>query len=135
LFSAAIVAFAIGAVGQLILQRRERPTFARLRRDLRDRSTFTIEPDELRDFEERLARADRVRERRPRAAFVLRLVGLALVAGVVVAGVVLRPDLVGWFALAAAVEAVAFSVAIIAAGARWRRLDAVLSMQRAEVAA
>lgn len=132
---AAIAAYSVGAIGVLVLLRRERPTYARLRRDLRDRSTATMEPDELREFEERLARADRVRERRPRAALVLRIVGLVVVLAVVVLLAVAVPEAIGWLIAGAVLEIVAFAVAIVAARARWRRLDEVLAAQRAEVVA
>lgn len=132
---AALVAYVVGALGVLVLLRRERPTYARLRRDLRDRSTFTMERAEVREFEERLARADRVREGRPRAALVLRIVGLVVVLGVVVVLAVAVPGTIPWLIAGVVLEVAAFAVATVAARARWRRLDEVLAMQRAEVVA
>lgn len=132
---AALVAYLVGAIGVLVLLRRERPTYARLRRDLRDRSTFTMEADEVREFEERLARADRVRERRPRAALVLRIVGLLVVLAIGIGLAVAVPAAVAWVLAGIVLEVVAFAIATVAARARWRRLDEALAMQRAEIVA
>jgi hypothetical protein len=107
LLMTALAAFVVGCVGVLAVLRRERPTYARLRRDLRDRSTFTVDADELNDFAARLERADRVRSRRPVAALVLRVLGILLI--VVAAALVVSemPTL-----LPAAVGGVALHLAI-----------------------
>lgn len=131
----ALAAFTVGTVGVLVLLRRERPTYARLRRDLRDRSTATIQAAELREFEDRLARADRVRGRRPGAALVLRLLGLVLVLAAVAVLGLERPELLAWLLVVLLLELAAFAVAIAAARIRWGRLDAVLELQRREVVA
>lgn len=131
----ALAAFAVGCVGVLAVLRRERPTYARLRRDLRDRSTSAVEPGELADFDARLERADRVRARRPAAALVLRLLGLVLVAAAAVLLVVEAPGLLVVAILAGVVHLVAFVVAVRAAAVRRERLEAVLDAQRADVVA
>lgn len=131
----AAAAFVVGCVGVLLVLRGERPTYARLRRDLRDRSTFSVDRDELRDFEVRLERADRVRTRRPRAALVLRILGVVLIA---VAGVLIVLDAPGLTAAVIAgviLHLGAFVVALRAAAVRDGRVDAVLETQRAEVVA
>ena len=128
-----LATFVVGCVGVLAVLRRERPTYARLRRDLRDRSTFTVDADELRDFDARLERADRLRSRRPTAALALRILGVVLiaVAAVLVLGEVptLLPVAVGGVAL----HVVAFVVALRASAVHRGRLDAVLDAQRDEV--
>lgn len=131
----ALAAFAVGWVGVLAVLRRERPTYARLRRDLRDRSTFTVDADELQEFEARLERADRVRARRPKAALVLRILGVLLVvtAALLVAAdapMLAVPAVVG-VALHLAAVVVAFHASAVYRG----RLDAVLDAQRDEVVA
>jgi hypothetical protein len=131
----ALAAFVVGCVGVLAVLRRERPTYARLRRDLRDRSTFTVDADELNDFEARLERADRVRSRRPVAALVLRVLGILLIvmaaALVVSEAPALLPAAVGGVAL----HVVAFVVALRAAAVHRARIEAVLEAQRHEVVA
>jgi len=131
----ALAAFVVGCVGVLAVLRRERPTYARLRRDLRDRSTFTVDADELDDFAARLERADRVRSRRPVAALVLRVLGILLIvvaAALVVSEVpTLLPAAVGGVALHVA----AFVVALRAAAVHRDRIEAVLGAQRDEVVA
>lgn len=130
-----LAAFVVGCVGVLVVLRRERPTYARLRRDLRDRATFALEADELRDLEARLARADRLRDRRPAAALVLRVLGFVLVAAAAALVFVDLPALFG-AALAGVVgHVVALVVALRAAAVRDARLDAVLETQRSEVVA
>jgi uncharacterized membrane protein len=133
LLMTALAAFVVGCVGVLAVLRRERPTYARLRRDLRDRSTFTVDADELNDFAARLERADRVRSRRPVAALVLRVLGILLI--VVAAALVvsemptLLPAAVGGVALHLA----AFVVALRAAAVHRERIETVLEAQRDEV--
>jgi hypothetical protein len=140
LLMCAVVAFVIGMVAVVAVVRRERPTYARIRRDLRDRSTFTIERDELDEFEERLAHADRLRARRSRAGTLLRAIGvlavLVLSALVIVAAAFAGdvPVVVG-FSVAALLSVVAFVVAVRAGSVRLTALEAVLDAQRAEVVA
>jgi hypothetical protein len=131
----AAAAFAVGCVGVLAVLRRERPTYARLRRDLRDRSTFTVDAGELAAFEQRLARADRVRDRRPTAALALRILGIALVGTAATLVTREAPALLPAAVIGVAVHIVAFVVALRAARVHARRLDAVLESQRDEVVA
>jgi hypothetical protein len=131
----ALAAFAVGCVGVLTVLRRERPSYARLRRDLRDRSTFTVDAEELTDFEARLERADRLRSRRPLAALALRILGILLVAAAAALLVVEVPSLLAVVIAGAAVHLVAFVVAVRAGAIHRRRLDAVLEAQRDEVVA
>lgn len=131
----ALAAFAIGCVGAFAVLRRERPTYARLRRDVRDRSTFTMDADELRDVEVRLERADRARGRRPKAALALRILGVVLV---VVAGTLVALDAPALLVPAiggVAVHLVAFVVALRASAIHRIRFEAVLDAQRDEVVA
>lgn len=131
----ALAACVVGCVGVLAVLRRERPTYARLRRDLRDRSTFTVDAEELAELEERLERADRVRSRRPTAALALRILGLGLVAtSAVLVGAEL-PAALPVVVAGAAVHVVAFAVALRAAAVYRDKLEAVLEGQRAEVIA
>ena len=129
----AAAAFLVGCVGVLAVLRRERPTYARLRRDLRDRSTFTVDADELRDFEVRLERADRVRSRRPTAVLALRLLGVVLIA--VATALVASEDsaLLPIAFVGVVVHLVAVVVALRASATYRRRLEAVLESQRDEV--
>jgi hypothetical protein len=131
----AAAAFVVGCVGVLAVLRRERPTYARLRRDLRDRSTFTVDAEELRDFEARLERADRVRSRRPTAVLALRILGFVLV--VIAGALVVRdaPALLPGAVVGAAIQAVAVVVALRASAVHRIRLEAVLESQRDEVMA
>jgi len=131
----ALAAFLVGCVGVLAVRRRERPTYARLRRDLRDRSTFSVEAEELRDFEARLERADRIRRRRPRAALVLRILGLVLVASAATLVVIDSPGLLAVALACVVVHVAAFVVALRASVVQRERLDAVLELQRDEVVA
>lgn len=132
----ALAAFAVGCVGVLAVLRRERPTYARLRRDLRDRPTATgMEPAELEEYVARLERADRVRARRPQAALVLRILGVLLVLACAVLAVLDAPGLLAVAIVAAAVHLVAFVVALRAAAVRQERLAEVLDAQREEVVA
>lgn len=138
LLGCGLVAFFIGMLAVVAVVRRERPTYARIRRDLRDRSTATLDAEELAEFEERFARADRSRERRSRAGTLLRaiavLVTVVLATLIVVLGV-LAGDvrLIVGFGAAALVSIAAFVVAVRAGSVRLTALDAVLDQQRAEV--
>lgn len=131
----AFAAFVVGCVGVLAVLRRERPTYARLRRDLRDRSTFTVDADELRDFEARLERADRVRSRRPTAVLALRLLGVVLIAAATVLVARDDPALLPVVVFAVVVHLIAVVVALRASATHRRRLEAVLESQRDEVVA
>jgi hypothetical protein len=131
----ALAAFVVGCIGVLAVLRRERPTYARLRRDLRDRSTFTVDAEELNDFEARLERADRVRNRRPTAALALRILGVMLIAVAAVLVVAEVPNLLPAAVGGAALHLVAFVIALRAAAVHRRRLEAVLEAQRDEVVA
>ena len=140
LVSCGLVAFLVGLVAVIAVVRRERPTYARIRRDLRDRATASLEPAELKEFTTRLERADRLRERRSRAGTVLRGIGVLFVlvtsAIVVVVGVSGGDArLIVGGSLAALVGVAAFVVAIRAGSVRLTALDAVLDQQRAEVVA
>lgn len=140
LLACGAVAFLIGLVAAVAVVRRERPTYARIRRDLRDRSSFTLDADELADFEERFARADRVRERRSQASTLLRSIGVLVVvilsALVVWAGITVEDTLlIVGFSAAALLSIAAFVVTVRAGAVRLTALDAVLDSQRAEVVA
>lgn len=131
----ALAAFVVGCVGVLAVLRRERPTYARLRRDLRDRATATADPGELADFDARLERADRVRARRPRATLVLRLLGAVLVLVAAVLASLEASELLVPAILVAILHLVAFGVALGAVARRRERLEEVLEEQRADVVA
>lgn len=131
----ALAVFVVGCLGLAAVLRRERPTYARLRRDLRDRSTFSVDADELRDFEERLERADRVRSRRPTATLMLRIVGVLLVVATAVLVLLEVPSLVVAVVVGLVLEVAAFVVALRAGAVHRARLDAVLEAQREEVVA
>jgi uncharacterized membrane protein YcjF (UPF0283 family) len=138
LLGCAGVAFAIGTFAVFAVVRRERPTYARIRRDLRDRATQALEADELASMEERLAHADRLRERRSRAGTALRAIAVIVVLVLCVLGIVtgaLAGDLrlIVGFAGAAVLSVVAFVVAVRAGSVRLTALEAVLDQQRAEV--
>jgi hypothetical protein len=140
LVSCGVVAFLVGLVAVIAVVRRERPTYARIRRDLRDRATASLEPAELEEFTLRLERADRLRERRSRAGTVLRGIGVLFVltaSAIVVAVGVLGADprLVAGGIVGALLCIAAFVVAIRAGSVRLTALDAVLDQQRAEVVA
>ena len=138
LFACAAVAFAIGTFSIFAVVRRERPTYARIRRDLRDRTTLNLDPDDLVEFEERLDHADRLRERRSRVGSILRIAAVIVVlllCGLVIALAAVTSDvrLIVGFSCGALVSVVAFVVAVRAGSVRQTALDAVLDQQRAEV--
>lgn len=139
LFATAIAAFLAGAAGVLAMLRRERPTYARLRRDLRDRSTFTVSQEELASFDDRLARADALRARRPVTSLSLQITGLVLVTGVggvmSVSSALAGSSLVWWVGGAMALEIVAFIVALRASAVHRERIEEVFDAQRDEVVA
>lgn len=130
----------IGLIAIVAVVRRERPTYARIRRDLRDRSSFTLDADELAEFDARLDRADRVRERRSRAATLLRSVGVVLIVALAVVIWLVTPlptglPVVLGFSLGALLGVAAFVVAVRAGAVRTAALEAVLTAQRSEVEA
>jgi hypothetical protein len=131
-----LLSFLIGITAVVAVVRRERPTYARIRRDLRDRSSFTLERQELLEFEERLARADRSRTRRSQAATVLRAVGVLVLIGLTVLAAFqfTNPVAIG-FGVGAAVGMAAFVVSLRSRVLANAALDVVLDAQRAEVAA
>lgn len=135
LLALTLLSFVIGIVAVVAVVRRERPTYARIRRDLRDRSSFTLERQELLEFEERLDRADRSRTRRSQAATVLRAVGVLVLVGLAVLAALLFPTAVAvGFGAGAVLGAAAFVVSLRARVVANAALDAVLDTQRAEVA-
>jgi len=100
----------------------------------------TQSKEELSDFEERFARADRARERRSQANTLLRSIGVLVVvvlSGLVVwAGITVGdPLLIAGFGGAALLSIAAFVVTVRAGAVRLTALDAVLDAQRAEVVA
>lgn len=131
-----LLCFVIGISAVVAVVRRERPTYARIRRDLRDRSSFTLERDELLEFEERFERADRSRVRRSEGALVLRAVGVAVLIGLaVLAALVFAAQVAVGFGAAAVLGAAAFVVTIRARAIAHAAYQGVLETQRAEVAA
>lgn len=136
LLGVTLLSFVIGIAAVLAVVRRELPTYARIRRDLRDRSSFTLERDELREFDERLERADRVRTRRTEGALVLRAVGVVALIGLAVlaAFVFAVPASLG-FGVGALLGAVAFVVIVRARAVAHAAYQAVLDAQRADVVA
>lgn len=136
----ALIAFAIGTVSVFAVVRQNRPSYARIRRDLRDRAVLQLEAEELAEFDARLAEADRVLARRSAAAPTLRLVALLAVLGLGVAAALagFADGEVG-FSIAAIVGAAlgvaAFIVAVRASVVRQEAIDAVRAAQRAEVVA
>ncbi len=131
-----LLAFGIGVTAVVAVMRRERPSYARIRRDLRDRSSFTLERPELLEFEERLDRADRSRTRRSQAATVLRAVGVLVLAGLtVLASFLFAPAIAIGFGAGTVLGAAAFAVSFRARVLADAALDAVLDAQRAEVVA
>jgi hypothetical protein len=135
-----VLVILIGLIAVVAVVRRERPTYARIRRDLRDRSSFTLEPEELAEFDERLERADRVRLRRSRAATLLRSIGAVLIVVDAVAVGLITPlpaglPVVLGFAGGALLGVAAFVVAVRAGALRTTALEAVLESQRDEVEA
>ncbi|MEO6532078.1 MAG: hypothetical protein ABIO06_00735 [Pseudolysinimonas sp.] len=135
LLALTLLTFLIGITAVVAVVRRERPTYARIRRDLRDRSSFTLERPELLEFEERLDRADRSRTRRSQAATVLRAVGVVVLAGLTVLAALLFSPLVAvGFGVGALLGIAAFVVSLRARVIANAALDAVLNTQRAEVA-
>jgi hypothetical protein len=130
-----VLTFVFGITAVVAVVRRERPTYARIRRDLRDRSSFSLERQELLEFEERFDRADRSRTRRSQAATVLRAVGVLVLAGLTVLAALLFSTPVAFlFGAGAVVGIAAFVVALRARVVANAALDAVLDAQHAEVA-
>lgn len=131
-----LLSFLIGISAVVAVVRRERPTYARIRRDLRDRSSVALEREELLEFEERFDRADRLRARRSQGALVLRAVGVAVLVGLaVLAALVFSLGVALGFGAAAVLGAAAFVVTIRARQIAHAAYQSVLETQRAEVAA
>jgi hypothetical protein len=140
LASMALIAFAIGTISVFTVVRQNRPSYARIRRDLRDRTVLQLEAEELAEFDARLAEADRVLARRSAAAPTLRLVALLAVLGIGVAAAIagFADGEVGFAVTAivgAALGVAAFIVAVRASVVRQEAIDAVRAGQRAEVVA
>jgi hypothetical protein len=124
--------------------RRERPTYARIRRDLRDRANHVFDEEEVEEFDARLADADRQVSRRSSAAPTLRIVSLVIVLAITVPiGIGLIVDAesagevwagVGAFA-AGGLSIAAFVVALRSSVVRAAAVEGVLAGQRAEVVA
>jgi hypothetical protein len=138
--AAGIGAFLVGLVGVVAILRREKPTYARIRRDLRDRSTATFTPEELDAFAARLRRADVLRARRPIGATVLRIVGLIVVLAVTGPGAVIgfvsgHPGAAWSHVAAGLLGLVAFCLALRARTLRRSAVEGVFDAQRAEVEA
>lgn len=136
----ALVAFGIGTIAILAVARRDRPTYARIRRDLRDRSVLHLEEDELAAFDLRLAEADRSRARRSAAGPTLRLIALLAVLGIGVASAIGGfaegvPGLAIAAIIASVLSVAAFIVAVRASVVRDAAFEAVRQAQRAEVVA
>jgi len=136
LLATTVVAFLVGLAAVVAVVRRERPSYARIRRDLRDRPTNSVEPDELEAFAARLEAADLAREKRSQRALPLRLAGvLVILALTVLVGVVGPTGLLIAFLIGSLLAIAAFVVSARAAVVRQEALDAVLEAQRAEVVA
>lgn len=140
----ALLVFAIGLIAVVAVVRRERPTYARIRRDLRDRANHVFDEDEVEVFDARLAEADRQHARRSNAAPALRVLSLVIVLAITVpVGVALIVDASSagevWAGIAAFVAAgisiAAFVVAVRSSVVRDAAMEAVLADQRAEVIA
>lgn len=136
----ALATFAVGMIGAVAAVRRERPSYARIRRDLRDRVSLAMERDELAAFRARLARADRMRDRPLRGSNVLRVIGLLLVLGIANTVLITAVTPGNAVAIVLSIAAIALSVAAFVVG--WRAgevraaaQEAVLEAQREEVAA
>ncbi|MDP9027289.1 MAG: hypothetical protein M3N46_06995 [Actinomycetota bacterium] len=135
LLGVTLLCFLIGIAAVVAVVRRERPTYARIRRDLRDRSSFTLDAEELAEFEARFERADRLRSRRSQGALVLRAVGVAVLISLAVLAALTFPIGVGLgFGAAALVGAAAFVVTIRERAIARAAYQAVLDSQRSEVA-
>lgn len=131
-----LLCFVIGIAAVVAVVRSERPSYARIRRDLRDRSSFTLDREELHGFEERFERADRSRARRSQAALVLRAAGVVVLLGLAVLAALLFPTGVAvGFGAAALTGVAAFIVTIRARAIAHAAYQAVLDTQRAEVVA
>ncbi|CAN5441384.1 hypothetical protein BH10ACT6_BH10ACT6_10700 [soil metagenome] len=136
LLGVTLLCFVIGLAAVIAVVRRDRPTYARIRRDLRDRSSFTLGSEELSEFDERLDQADRLRARRSQGALVLRAVGVAvLFALAVLAAFAFPAGVAVGFGAAAVVGSAAFVVTIRAQAVAHAAYQAVLESQRAEVTA
>ncbi len=136
----ALIAFGLGMIGVLAVVRRDRPTYARIRRDLRDRPQLRLDDEELAAVTARLEAADRRRARRARAGMRLRILGATMLitcaSVLITAGAVTgQPTVAVLAALAVVADVAALTVAIVAVRRRSTALEAVLDAQRAEVSA
>lgn len=130
-----LFAFLVGIAAVIAVVRGERPTYARIRRDLRDRATYSFTPEEVDEFAARLAAADASRSRRSQRALPLRL--LAALVEAALAVVMILSGQTGFTIAFGAFFLVAVAAFIVAARAnlvRQQALDAVLDAQRAQVA-
>lgn len=138
LVATSAVVFVVGVIGALAAVRRERPSYARIRRDLRERDSLSMDPAELRAYQLRLARADRVRERRYSTSSLLRVLGLVIVLAVGVGAVAVNGTADVRLVAVAVVQVVlaiaAFVVGLRSAEVRQGAIEGVLTAQRAEVA-
>lgn len=136
LLGVTVVAFGVGLAAVVAVVRRDRPSYARIRRDLRDRAIAALDEAELADFDERLARADRLRARRGQNALPLRVLGAGIVAALAVLLWFVAPL---WLAICATVAAALAASAVVLAEradiVRQAALAVVLEAQRAEVVA
>ncbi len=136
LLGVTVLSCLIGVAAVAAVVRRERPSYARIRRELRDRTPSAIEQAELREFEERLVRADLVRARRPRAATLVRVLGLVVLLGLaVLSGFALPLGATVAFAAASLLGIAAFVVTTRARAVADAALESVLDGQRADVVA
>lgn len=136
LLGVTVLTFLAGVIAVVAVVRRERPSYARIRRDLRDRAIYSFDEEELAAFEERLARADRMRARRTQTALPLRLLGLVVVLALTALMWLTAPAVVAIAFTAGAVIALgAFVLAVRADVVRQAALTVVLEAQRAEVVA
>ncbi len=136
LFAVTVFSFLVGIGAVVAAGRRERPSYARIRRDLRDRAIYSFDDDELLDFERRLALADRMRARRVQNALPLRLLGVSVVVALAVASWLLAPGAFSIvFTVGAVISLAAGALAVRADAVRQAALHVVLEAQRAEVVA
>lgn len=136
----ALVAFGLGMVGVLAVVRRDRPTYARIRRELRDRPRLRLDDAEIAEVTARLEAADRRRSRRAPAGMRLRILGavvLVICAAVLVAAgsATGRPVILVLGVLAVVVDLAALLVSVRAVRRRAVALETMLDAQRAEVTA
>ncbi|MBI5161080.1 MAG: hypothetical protein HY996_06670 [Micrococcales bacterium] len=129
--------FVVGLIGAVAAVRRERPSYARIRRDLRDRTVLAMSPEEHAAFTARLDRADRSRGRRWHASSLVRVLGLLVVLGSAAAAVAATggrdASVLVLAVTGSGLGLVAFLVGVRAAEVRAAAIERVLEAQRAEV--